>query len=54
MSAIKSWAEVHNEKAEMEWKTLSKINVFDRGETGTASVLFQAGTYRRESHQSLG
>lgn len=26
MSAIKSWAEVHNEKAAMEWKTFSKIN----------------------------
>lgn len=54
MSAIKSWAEVHNEKAEMEWKTLSKINVFDRGERRRVSVLFQAGTYCRESHKSLG
>lgn len=54
MSAIKSWAEVHNEKAEMEWKTLSKINIFDRRERRTASVLFQAGTYWRESHKLFG
>lgn len=54
IGAIKPRAEVRKEKAATEWKTLSKINIFDRRERGTMSILFQAGISSMESHKSLG
>lgn len=45
---------MRKEKAATEWKTLSKINIFDRRERGTMSILFQAGISSMESHKSLG
>lgn len=42
MGIIKSWADVYNEKAAMEWKTPSKITVSKERKREAVSVLFHA------------